>query len=562
VYSAQSTASLDRLGHNMLGSKKQILFVGNDSLHHYVCRGNTTYLQEEFFWDQQDLVRALTASIQTVGINAPVLVLLDQAEQQYRKESLPKVSIMDRNKVIDRKLAMTFPQLPYRAAMSLKATSHLHAVQSEQPLNEATLLLAGVPQTPELTRIIQAITESEALFAGIGLVPTEATSVINRFIKLLHERTEVIDRPRWTVLITHQKTGGLRQVVLQDGQLALTRLTPISVQNENELGGVRDVMVREFQATLHYLARFGYVPADGIDVIVVTSELLGEALQQVNLPVTHLYTLSISEAARLLKAGPKSSGADTLYSDSLLAALMATQRMVLPLKNAALKPLQQGRSAVLWGSRLLAVSILGLMAFISLNQADIQSTVNKIETSENDFRILQVRYNDLAKKLNTLKYLPEKVQAVLNVRDELVKTNLNTEPTLQAINSVIDKGAVEIKKLVIEPMKLSSETVGGPAPEPPLDIQNATFPPSVTITLEVAFHSADVENNARLTEAIATQLRGKFTKHQVRITKIIGNLSVDNTVQGLSEQISQAELAAPEMKQNETSVIEISGVAL
>ncbi|HEY1096120.1 MAG TPA: hypothetical protein VGF14_02670 [Alphaproteobacteria bacterium] len=542
--------------------KQQILFIGNDALHHYVCRGHTTYLQEEYHWDQPDLVRALTAALQAAGRNAPVLVLLDQAEQQYRKEVLPKVSVMDRTKVVDRKLAMTFPQLPYRAAFNLKPSSSHHHAGTETTTNEPTLLLAGAPQTPELTKVMQAITDSEVLFSGLALVPTEATSMINRFIKLLHERTQVIDRPRWTVLLTHQKTGGLRQIVLQDGQLALTRLTPVFIADENELGGVRDIMVREFQATLNYLARFGYMPADGIDVIVVTSELLGEALQQVNLPVTHLYTLSVSEATRLLKAGPKAAAADTLYSDGLLSALMATQRRVMPLQNASLKPLQQGRKAVLYTSRILAATIIGLVAYVGLNQMQIFEVKNKIETAENDFRILQVRYNDLAKKLNTLKYLPEMVQAVLNVRDELVKTNLNVEPTVQAIVALVDKGTMKVKKLSVDPLKVESENIGGPAPAPPLDTSVPTFPPRITVTLEVGFVSADVEQNARLTEQLATQLRSKFTQHNIRVMKIIGNLSVENTVQGLSEQVSTAELTAPAAKQNETSVIEISGVAL
>jgi hypothetical protein len=557
VYSVRFTAFSESLGPKMFGGKKQILFVGNDALHHYVCRGSTTVLQEEYYWDQADLVKTLSAALQNVGRNAPVMVMLDQAEQQYRKEVLPKVSFIDRARVTERKLAMTFPQLPYRAALGLKKNSH-----DASNANEPSLLLAGVPQTPELGKVIQAITDSDVLFSGLYLVPTESTTLINRFIKLLHERTQVIDRPRWTVLLTQQKTGGLRQIVLQDGQLALTRLTPLFVANEQELGNVRDVMVREFQATLNYLVRFGYVAADGIDVIVVTSEMLGEALQQVNLPVTHLYTLSVAEAARVLKAGPKGAAADTLYSDSLLSALIATQRPVMPLQNVALKPLQSGRKAVRMMTIGLFAVALGLLSWVLVNQSEISDKKAQIEIGENDFRVLQVRYNDLAKKMNTLKYLPEMVQAVLNVRDELVKTNLNTEPTVQAIVSIVDKGTMTIKNLTIQPLKLDPQNAGGPAPAPPLVSTDPAFPPRITVTLELGFPSNDMEQGARLTEQLAVQLRSKFTQHNIRIVKTVGNLSVNNTVQGLSQQVSKADLSAPQAKSNETSVIEISGAAL
>lgn len=541
----------------MAFGKKQVLFIGNDSLHHYLYKGHYAYLQEEYFWDQPDLVRNLAAALQKVGQNVPVSILSDQTEQQYRKDVLPKVGALDKRKMVERKLNMAFPQLPYRAALPLKTVA-----PRENDITPPNVLFAGLPQTPEISRVIQAVTESEVVLGDIGLVPMESVPIANRLIKLLHERTQVIDRPRWTILLTQQKTGGMRQVVLQDGELALTRLTPIFISNDSELGQVRDLIIKEFQATLTYLARFGYVPADGIDVIAITSEIMGEGLQQAALPVTHLYTLSVAEATRLLKSGPKIAG-DTLYSDGLLAALAAGHKFVLPLQNATLKPLQQGRKMVWAAGLLLAVSMLALCGAAGMVQMQTSEINSKNEVGLNDMRTLQVRYNDLARQLNTLKYQPEMVQAVLNVRDELLKTNLNTEPTLQAIESLVDKGSMVLKSVVIEPAKLNAETVGGPPPTPPLDTAVQTYPPRVTITLQIAFVNAgDVEQSARLTEQLVNSLKGKFTQHVVRISQMVGNLSVDETVRGLSEQVSTLQVQTPEAQRNEFSEIQITGVAL
>ncbi len=540
----------------MVFNTKQVLFVGNDGLQHYVYKGRYTFLQDEYAWDQPDLIRNLANALRKVGQNKPVIILSDQTEQQYRKDMLPKASFFDRTKMLDRKLNMAFAQTPYRAALPIK---HM---PRDADATTPNVLFAGLPQTPEMTKVVQAVTESECVLDNVVLVPLETVPMINRLVKSLHERTQVIDRPRWTILLTQQKTGGMRQIVLQDGELALTRLTPIYIANESELGQVRDLMIKEFQATLTYLARFGYVAADGIDVVAITSEMMGEGLQQANLPVTHLYTLSISEATRLLKAGPKIVG-DTLYSDGLLAAVAAGHKPILPLQNKALKPLQQGRKAIWLGSLLLALTMLGLCAAAVQIQLQTSDVNTQNDTGQNDLRMAQVRYNDLAKMLNTLKYKPEMVQAVLNVRDDLFKTNLNTEPTLQAIEALVDKGQYVVQEVRVEPAKVDATTVGGPPPAPPLNVTKPGYPPRITATLIVGFvPGAAVEQNARATEQLLEQLKTKFTQHSIRIVKMVGNLSVDQTVSGMSEQVTNMQMKAPEAQRNEVSEIEITGVAL
>lgn len=50
----------------------------------------------------------------------PVLILNDMVEQHYRKERIPKVSVMDKANVLQRKLMVAFPNYPVRAALPLK----------------------------------------------------------------------------------------------------------------------------------------------------------------------------------------------------------------------------------------------------------------------------------------------------------------------------------------------------------------------------------------------------------------------------------------------------------
>jgi hypothetical protein len=78
------------------------------------------------------------------------------------------------------------------------------------------------------------------------------------------------------------RSGGLRQIVVKNGEIALTRMTPIAENDENSAAWVEDV-VQEFKATMSYLSRFGYSPDEGLEVILIANpepgELAGEKIE-------------------------------------------------------------------------------------------------------------------------------------------------------------------------------------------------------------------------------------------------------------------------------------------
>ena len=99
-------------------NKKQILVVGNDGVHLYVTSGKRTHLYEDFSDAGGNLSSGLRAAFKK--LNMPLILLFDVVEQQYRKETIPQVSFLDRKKVIQRKLMMSFPQQQMRAFLPSK----------------------------------------------------------------------------------------------------------------------------------------------------------------------------------------------------------------------------------------------------------------------------------------------------------------------------------------------------------------------------------------------------------------------------------------------------------
>src|SRR5690606_3907516 len=81
----------------------------------------------------------------------------------------------------------------------------------------------------------------------------------------------------WTVFVGQHSSGGLRQVVIRNGELALTRMTPIIDSDADPEIWASDV-VAEVKGTMSYLSRFGYDPADGLDVIVISGNSAADLL--------------------------------------------------------------------------------------------------------------------------------------------------------------------------------------------------------------------------------------------------------------------------------------------
>ena len=87
------------------------------------------------------------------------------------------------------------------------------------------------------------------------------------------------EKASWTIFMGQQSSGSLRQIVTRNGELALTRMTPIVDTDIEPALWAREV-TEELDSTMSYLARFGYKKEDGLDIIIVSNGSTHQALQQ------------------------------------------------------------------------------------------------------------------------------------------------------------------------------------------------------------------------------------------------------------------------------------------
>ena len=536
----------------MLGGKKQILIVGNDGAQLYLVSGKKISLYGDFLTSSETLTDELRTAFSAV--KAPLLVLLDVVEQQYRKETIPSVGKFDRTKVIQRKLLMAFPQQEMRAFLPL--------TQKPGDAEGLTLLFAALSVGPVIEKIMAAILGSEIFVSGVGLLPLESTSLVNKMVQLTHDRAKISNDTRWSILMTYHKTGGLRQIVVKDGELALTRLTPLSA-NPNDARALTEEMSREFNSTLIYLSRFGYIPTDGLDLIVVSSAAVCQHFRQLPLPVTHLYPLTQDEACQLLGVTP--TGTDSfVFSDIIHAVWGGLQRKVsVPLTAPIVNKVKSIRQGVRAAIILLFLASCYLLYENTTLQADAIALQSDIVEQQSKKQVLQHQAEELKKTLNTLKYDPEKIATVLSLGNAYAKKTLDVEPTLQLLVATIDHSKARIKEITIEP-PLMTDAQAQPTPaaastDPASAAGAVAAKPAVVIHLTMGFTPGlPIEDAAVATNDFAVRLQKQLPNHKVVTDKIVGDLAVDKMVKGTSEQAAQGKVEG-NVVDDEVSTFNITG---
>jgi hypothetical protein len=319
----------------------------------------------------------------------PLVVLIDLLEQSYRQESVPKVNRMDRSKVLARRLERAFPDAELRAALE----------RGEDPDQRSTrrYLLAAVPPAPDWTPWVEFLRTVENPIVALTLLPVEAVTMVTRLARHLTP-AEAEPHP-WTILISRQSTGGVRQIVVNRGELALTRLTPSLTPEASRAllpgrqgsaaeptasaaagAGSIDLVAatqHELRATLGYMTRLGYRADAGLDIIVLGDDALRRQWSDAVPSGARLHMLSATEAAAALGLGRID---DAEHGTLLCAAWTARKRQpAIQLLPADLRRRMREELSLHWAGTGLGVSAIGLAsyaAFLAVTGLELEHEID------------------------------------------------------------------------------------------------------------------------------------------------------------------------------------------
>ncbi len=439
-------------GFSLLGSQKTVLVLSDDAVAVYTpVRGRFSFLGD-VKWGDPDFLTALSDLLTLKGRSRPVMILYDMVEQYYRKETVPKVAILDQRRVIERRLTAAFPNYPLRACLALKPDKKgpqavaLTGAAAERannnnnqdsgksnnksPLaNGLQYLFAALPDMDQIGRLTDVIRLSMTVATSLSLLPIESVSMVRQLSLALNDGQSSPDR--WIVFMAQHRGGGLRQIVVRNGELALTRLTPI-VDTDIEPANWASEVAQEFSATMGYLSRFGYGAHSELEVIALgNSEALSQLQKQIK--STYFHGISVREAAAALRLSVDID-ADSRYGDVIHVAWLARKiRVVLPFTLKELAFVSRARMAAKAVAGVLALAAVGAVSYAGYQGWNLIVANQAYAQAENVLGGLEKEYAAEVKRKDEFRIDVKLVQGSIVIFDRLEKNKIDILDFIQAL---------------------------------------------------------------------------------------------------------------------------------
>ena len=232
---------------------------------------------------------------------APLCVLVDIVEEEYRQESIPHVRGADRRAVLERKYARLFRGTPYHTAL----------FQGREPdeRRDDLLLLTAITRPELLTPWLDSLLAHKVPVVGIYSLPILSQRLLRRI---------GATGPN-VLLISLQKASGLRQTFFRDGHLKISRLAHMP-----RLGSVPFAthLMGELEKLRRYLNSLALIAHESPLTVYILShgQLLGELEEYCHdTDEEKFFLLDVDDAARRIGMD---KAIDSHYADAIFARLL------------------------------------------------------------------------------------------------------------------------------------------------------------------------------------------------------------------------------------------------
>jgi len=502
---------------SFLSSSKTVLLVSDEALHVFSAAPKGVDLVDSVDWALEDFEAHLLNLVVKKCGGKPILILNDMVEQHYRKEKVIKSGALfgDKAAMVRRKLNVAFPNYPVRAAFPLREK----IAKAEGQLAADIYIFAAVPNSTQFNQTMSAASKSMASIAGFGLLPVESSDMLKALSERL-SKDKKAKAAKWCVFVGQHKGGGLRQIVTKNGEIALTRMTPVTEDVGNHQKWASEVN-DELKSTMSYLARFGYVPDDTLDIIIIADQTSGDLLTGL-VDTSHganLFTMASYDAAKLLniRLGRLQEG-DANYADVLHVAWSARKgSLILPMKSAQVDALTKPRQAAMAASVLLLLSgaFLGYQSFTTFNS--LASINNDLEASTNQRAQLDVQYQKELAKKSELGFDVKLVQASINAEKEIESKTIDVIDFFNSVGTAIGKDlrvdSIGIKALDDDVAEQGMRSFSNDRNKPK---------PLYETTLQISYPStADIEKGNTEVRDLGDRLSKNLKGYDVKITKLL-----------------------------------------
>lgn len=468
----------------------------------------------------------------TADPGAPVFLLADTMDQTYMQQVLPPVTALSVGKLVKRRLERDFGPEDIKGAIPLG--------RDKEGRKDWNFLLVALEKSPALAAWLAFLMEFPNRFGGIFLVPIETELVVRQL-----ESAWAANRQKgavWQFLVSHNKVGGFRQVILKNGRVVFTRLAqPVGEATAEVVAGNIE---QEVLSTIEYMKRLGYQDAAGLDLFIIVSADIKKAIDTARFNVALLKVLTPHEVAVILDLQGATQPADRFGDVVMAACIGRSQRMILKLGTPQTMKLDQLYQIQLTQRAAAGVIAGGLLLFSGVQVADIFSLGGELEALEKKKQAEQRSYDSLLAQVE--KY-PEKIDKIVDmvelydVMTEEAQSPLHflsqfspaLPPTVRV--TTLDWTLGDLSKLVTKPKPSKRPPMPGalagrasPGRESPALPNNsapqAVLPMQATLRLSFSRFQQPDEQFVAEAHSLLDQLKAALPRYQLKFAALPGTV--------------------------------------
>lgn len=496
---------------SFLSPTRTVLLISDDALYVYNSGPSGARVAEIISWDADNFEKNVASIIAKDCGGKPVLILNDMVEQHYRKERVIRtgVSVLDKSGMLKRKLNVSFPNYPVRAAYPLK--EKLPKTDKKQAAD--IYIFAALPNSNQFAQTVGAARESLSSIAGLCLLPVESSDMVKTLGEKIRKGKK--EKSKWVIFMGQHKSGGLRQIVTKDGELALTRMTPI-VDVDVDANAWANEAQQELQATMSYLSRFGYHESEGLDVIAIGDPAACQSLEAQASDDCKFTSMTAQEAARHLGL-PFARGSDDRYADILHVAWAGRKnKFILPMSAVQLEQISKPRQMAMLGSFVLLLGA-AFFAYQAFNEVQsIAEISSDLTDGKRRYSQLEVQYQKEVRRKEELGFDVRLVQSSIAIIEGLKKNQISSLSILSGIGRALGQD-LRIDKLTIEREQPPARTANF------FNQQNEDKPQKLfDASMQMTYPAtSDVDKGNSEVKGLSVRLRKILPEYNVSVTKLL-----------------------------------------
>lgn len=525
----------------LLTPVRTVLLIGDEALYIYKVNHNQAKLVDGVPWQTEGFNDTVVDLIRKECGGKPILILNDMTDQHFKGgQRMPKVSIMDQGNVLKRKLQVAFPNYPIRGALPIKdkggrKNKSVSAKTADVKQGGGLYLFAAVPVSEPVVKTLEAAKLSMASISAFALLPVESSDMVRKMSEKLAAKNR--GPSKWVVFMGQHQSGALRQVITRDGQLAMTRMTPVVDSDADPQAWVHEVS-QEFKATISYLSRFGFTPEDGTDVIVVAGKESGEALEKlIDIPCNY-HSFTVQEAARLLdmKIGMQD---EMRYADPLHVAWIGRKtKFILPMESTEISRVHKPRQAVAAALFLLVLGGGYLGWQLTTQAQEMMATKDVLESQRAVLAQAEVEYQEEVKRMEALGFDIDLIQGAIKTYESFETGSLDPLPFLKKVGDALGND-LRLDNLAVSQIAGGNVVQVNGLPQVEKAKLEATLSLSFPPTVELDYGIQEIRNLER-------RLRSALPDYEVIVTRQVARPEYDVNIRGEAAGRTAQQLAEEE----------------